>query len=76
MAALYERGARDVSGISPEALGAAYLAGMQVGFYPSMDEFAKSWQSENQFNSIINDDQREKKLAGWKDAVERTLSNK
>ena len=49
---------------------------MQVGFYPSMDEFAKSWQSENQFNSIINDDQREKKLAGWKDAVERTLSNK
>ena len=58
------------------ALGAAYLAGMQVGFYPSMDEFAKSWQSENQFNSIINDDQREKKLAGWKDAVERTLSNK
>ena len=41
-----------------------------------MDEFAKSWQSENQFNSIINDDQREKKLAGWKDAVKRTLSNK
>ena len=58
------------------ALGAAYLAGMQVGFYPSMDDFAKSWKSEKQFNSKMADDYREKKLAGWRDAVSRTLSNK
>ena len=57
------------------ALGAAYLAGMQVGFYPPMDEFSKSWQSESQFNSKMKEELRERKLAGWKDAVRRTLSN-
>ena len=57
------------------ALGAAYLAGMQVGFYPPMDEFSESWQSESQFNSNMKAELRERKLAGWKDAVRRTLSN-
>ena len=57
------------------ALGAAYLAGMQVGFYPPMDEFSESWQSECQFNSKMKEELRERKLAGWKDAVRRTLSN-
>ena len=57
------------------ALGAAYLAGMQVGFYPSMSDFSDSWQSDSQFNSKMTIDSRERKLAGWKDAVKRTLSN-
>jgi glycerol kinase len=57
------------------ALGAAYLAGMQVGIYPPMDEFSESWQSESQFNSKMKEELRERKLAGWKDAVRRTLSN-
>ena len=57
------------------ALGAAYLAGMQVGFYPPMDEFSESWQSESQFNSKMKEELRARKLAGWKDAVKRTLSN-
>ena len=57
------------------ALGAAYLAGMQVGFYPPMDEFSESWQSESQFNSKMKEELRARKLAGWKDAVRRTLSN-
>ncbi|WP_435190213.1 glycerol kinase GlpK [Pseudothioglobus sp. nBUS_23] len=57
------------------ALGAAYLAGMQVGFYPPMDEFSDSWQSESQFNSKMKEELRARKLAGWKDAVRRTLSN-
>ena len=57
------------------ALGAAYLAGMQIGFYPSMSDFSDSWQSDSQFNSKMTIDSRERKLAGWKDAVKRTLSN-
>ena len=57
------------------ALGAAYLAGMQIGFYPSMSDFSDSWQSDSQFNSKMTSDFRERKLAGWKDAVKRTLSN-
>jgi glycerol kinase len=48
---------------------------MQVGFYPPMDEFSESWQSESQFNSKMKAELRERKLAGWKDAVRRTLSN-
>ena len=58
------------------ALGAAYLAGMQIGFYPAMEDFAKSWRSESQFNSKMSDNERDKKLAGWKNAVKRTLSNR
>ena len=58
------------------ALGAAYLAGMQVGFYPPIEEFAKSWKSESQFNSKMPKAERQKKLSGWKDAVGRTLTNK
>jgi glycerol kinase len=48
---------------------------MQVGFYPPMDEFSESWQSESQFNSKMKAELRARKLAGWKDAVRRTLSN-
>jgi len=58
------------------ALGAAYLAGMQVGFYPRIEDFAKSWNSEKQFTSKMTVVDRQKKLEGWKDAVSRTLSSK
>ena len=56
------------------ALGAAYLAGMQIGFYPPIGEFAKLWKAETQFNSKMPEVERQKKLSGWKDAVSRTLS--
>ena len=58
------------------ALGAAYLAGMQVGFYLPIEDFAKSWNSEKQFTSKMTVVDRQKKLEGWKDAVSRTLSSK
>ena len=57
------------------ALGAAYLAGMQVGFYPPMNDFSETWQSESQFVPKMSEDLRERKLAGWREAVRRTLSN-
>ena len=57
------------------AIGAAYLAGMQVGFYPSPQDFAKSWNSDKRFISEMSDDVRQKKLSGCKDAVKRTLSS-
>jgi len=58
------------------ALGAAWLAGMQAGFYPSQDEFAKNWVLEKRFEGQINDSNRDKLYTGWKDAVQRTLSRK
>lgn len=56
------------------ALGAAWLAGMAVGLYPQMDEFAKNWQLEQSFTPSLNPEIRENHYKGWLDAVERTLS--
>ncbi|NNF79898.1 MAG: glycerol kinase, partial [Rhizobiales bacterium] len=56
------------------ALGAAYLAGLQVGVYPEPDAFAKLWSLEKRFAPEMAEDVRTQKYAGWKDAVRRTLS--
>ncbi|NQV45098.1 MAG: glycerol kinase GlpK [Rhodospirillales bacterium] len=56
------------------ALGAAYLAGMHAGFYGTPDAFAKSWALDQRFLPDMAEDQRERRYAGWRDAVTRTLS--
>jgi len=56
------------------ALGAAYLAGMQMGFYPSTQSFAESWSLERRFEPTVGDDVRERAYQGWQDAVRRTLA--
>ncbi len=56
------------------ALGAAYLAGMHCGLYPAPAEFAKGWALDKRFSPGMAPDERERKYAGWKDAVRRTLS--
>ncbi|MBE7638190.1 glycerol kinase GlpK [Sneathiella sp. P13V-1] len=57
------------------AIGAAYLAGLKVGFYPEPGEFAKSWKCETRFAPKMAEDTRNSKYANWKDAIGRTLSN-
>lgn len=54
------------------ALGAAYLAGLAVGYYDSLDEIKGYWKADRRFKPGITEDKRETLLAGWKDAVERT----
>lgn len=56
------------------AIGAAWLAGMRAGVYPSMEEFAKSWARDQQFAPSMEAETRESKYAGWKRAVAATLS--
>jgi glycerol kinase len=56
------------------ALGAAYLAGMQVGFYPGLEDFAKDWSLDRQFTPAMTEPARSTKYAAWQDAVQRTLS--
>jgi glycerol kinase len=53
------------------ALGAAYLAGLAAGLCPEPDEFSKSWRLDRRFEPAMDAATRERKLAGWADAVER-----
>jgi glycerol kinase len=53
------------------ALGAAYLAGLTVGFWRSQDELAANWQVDRRFEPRLPADQREALYAGWQRAVER-----
>ena len=57
------------------ALGAAYLAGLQSGFYPPPDQFAAHWALDRRFMPTLDADMREAQIAAWHDAVRRTLSS-
>lgn len=52
------------------ALGAAGLAGLAVGFWSGLDEFASQWKAEHRFEPQWSDDQRMARLNRWRQAVE------
>ncbi|SON57371.1 Glycerol kinase [Hartmannibacter diazotrophicus] len=56
------------------ALGAAWLAGRKAGLWPDEAGFAATWKCEHRFAPKMDDATREKKKAGWRDAIARTLS--
>jgi glycerol kinase len=56
------------------ALGAAYLAGRQAGLCPDLDGFAAQWRLDRRFEPRMDKLTRERKYAGWQDAVRRTLT--
>lgn len=58
------------------ALGAAYLAGLAVGFWKNTDEIKNQWQIERCFEPIADNDTIETAKAGWANAIGRTLTNK
>ena len=58
------------------ALGAAYLAGLGAGLQPQPDEFAKRWQRERGFEATLPAAERQRLIAGWRDAVSRTLTRR
>jgi glycerol kinase len=53
------------------ALGAAYLAGLAVGFWDSQEEIARQWACERRFTPAMGADQRAELLAKWNRATER-----
>jgi glycerol kinase len=55
------------------ALGAAYAAGLAVGFWSDPAELRANWQEDKRWSPNWSTDQREAAYAGWKKAVERTL---
>jgi glycerol kinase len=56
------------------ALGAARLAGLEVGLYPSLEAVAAAWRCERRFEPQMSAPERERRYAGWRDAVRRTRS--
>ena len=55
------------------ALGAAFLAGLACGIYPSLERFADHWRLERRFRPEMDAATRARKLAGWRHAIDRLL---
>jgi glycerol kinase len=58
------------------ALGVAYLAGSAAGLCPDLAGFAARWRCARRFMPQMDEAVRERKWAGWRDAVSRTLSQR
>lgn len=56
------------------ALGAAYLAGLAVGFWKDLDEIKQQWQVERTFDPVSDNEEITAAKQGWADAVRRTLT--
>ncbi|HEX7644002.1 MAG TPA: glycerol kinase GlpK [Burkholderiaceae bacterium] len=54
------------------ALGAAYLAGLGVGFWHSLREISSQWKVERKFAPHMSEDERMTKLASWRKGIERS----
>jgi glycerol kinase len=59
--------------IETTALGAAYLAGLAVGFWKNKDEIVANKHIEKRFMPLMEDTERRKKIKGWKKAVKTAL---
>lgn len=57
------------------ALGAAWLAGARAGVWPDAEKFAASWALDRQFTPRMSEQERARKLKGWRNAVRRTLTS-
>lgn len=55
------------------ALGAAYLAGLAVGYWESEEEIAKQWAVDKSFEPKMDEETREKLYTGWKKAVQAAM---
>ena len=53
------------------ALGAAYLAGLALGYWESQEEIAAQWQAERRFEPAMGDDARAEAMGSWARAVQR-----
>jgi len=60
--------------VETTALGAAYLAGLAVGFWNSQEEIEKQWAMDRTFSTDISSEQQSSLKEGWKKAVERAAS--
>ena len=59
--------------VETTAMGAAYLAGLAVGYWNDLEEIRRNWAVDRNFSPKISPDEREKRLRGWKKAVRCTM---
>ncbi len=55
------------------ALGAAYAAGLAVGYWSTLDELRTNWQADRTWEPQMSQDERDSRFARWSQAVSRTL---
>ena len=58
--------------VETTALGAAYLAGIAVGYWKDIQEIRENWKLERTFESAMEGNHREEILSGWHEAVKRS----
>jgi glycerol kinase len=56
------------------ALGAAYLAGLAVGYWKNVEEIQQQWQVDRSFAPEMNDEKRNELVNGWQRAVKATIA--
>jgi len=59
--------------IETTALGAAYLAGLQIGFYQSLEEIAQLWQVDKEFLPAMSQEKRQQYYEGWQTALHTVM---
>lgn len=59
--------------VETTALGAAYLAGLAVGYWANQEEVVENWAISRTFDPVMDESTREQLLRGWDKAVGRTL---
>ena len=57
------------------ALGAAFMAGLQIGVYKSLKDISKNWSLDKKFSPKMKHKKRSNLLKGWSKAIKRTLIN-
>ena len=55
--------------VETTAMGAAYLAGLAVGYWKNTEDIRKNWAVDRQFAPAISEQERQKRIRGWKRAV-------
>jgi glycerol kinase len=59
--------------VETTALGAAYLAGLTVGYWKGIDDIKQNGSASVNFLPTMPSDDRQNRLNGWKEAVEKTM---
>ena len=55
--------------VETTAMGAAYLAGLAVGYWKNKEEVIQNWAIDQTFHPVIVEEEREKRIKGWNKAV-------